>query len=175
MRVYHEPVSVHAILNSLDHVRNPIIKTDNRPRVQCFGNFDIFVGETPLYFSRSKAKELFAYLVHRRGASCTTRELIAALFEGKEENESLRKQIQTHISVMMATLGNASARDVIIKKFNSLAVDITKVNCDYYRFLQWDANAANMYSGEYMSNYSWAEFTVGHLDRMIASYPLSAV
>ena len=36
--------------------------------VQCFGNFEVFCNGTPLVFKRSKAKELFAYLVNLRGA-----------------------------------------------------------------------------------------------------------
>jgi len=161
-----KPASVHAVLRAMDHLRNPVITTDKKLRVQCFGNFDVFAGAAPLHFPRSKAKELLAFLIHKRGASCTTRELIAVLFEDKEENDSLRKQIQTNISVMMKVLKDADAKDVIIKRFNSLSVDTAKVDCDYYRFLQWDMAAVNMYSGEYMSNYSWAEFTAGHLDRM---------
>ena len=160
-----KPASVHAIVHALDHLRNPVVKTDKRLRVQCFGNFDVFAGAVPLHFPRRKAKELFAYLIHKRGASCTIRELIAILFEDKEENNSLRRQVQTYISTMTKTLKDADAKDVIIKKFNSLAVDTTKVDCDYYRFLQWDIDAVNRYSGEYMSNYSWAEFMAGHLDR----------
>ena len=43
-------------------------------RVQCFGNFEVFYQGRPLEFSRSKSKELFAYLVFRRGAACSIKE-----------------------------------------------------------------------------------------------------
>ena len=161
-----KPVSTRAVTRALNYLRYPVAKTDKKLRVQCFGNFDVFAESAPLHFPRSKSKELFAYLIHRRGASCTTQELVALLFAGKGESDSLRKQIQTYISVMMKVLRGAGAKDVIIKKFNTLAVDTAKVDCDYYNFMQGNADSVNLYLGEYMSNYSWAEFTVGHLDRI---------
>ena len=165
-----KPVSEKAILSAMEHLRHPALKTATLPeevklRVQCFGNFDAFAGGSLLHFSRSKAKELFAYLIHKRGASCTIRELAAVLFENAE-NDSGERQIQTYISSMMKVLREAGADDIIVKKFNSLAVDAEKIDCDYYRFLKWDTYAVNSYTGEYMANYSWAEFAVGYLDKM---------
>ena len=58
----------------------------------------------------------------------------------------------------MKTMKNYSASSVIFKKYNSLAVDTTKLDCDYYRFAELDAGAVNAYSSEYMSQYYWAEF-----------------
>ena len=55
--------------------RQVLREDDGRLRVQCFGNFEVFFGGLPLKFARSKTKELFAYLVNRRGAVCTVREL----------------------------------------------------------------------------------------------------
>lgn len=44
------------------------------------------------------------------------------------------------------------------KKYNSLSVDVSKLDCDYYRFAELDAGAVNAYSSEYMSQYYWADF-----------------
>lgn len=35
---------------------------------------------------------------------------------------------------------------------------MTKLDCDFYRFLALDLEAVNAYSDEYMANYGWAEF-----------------
>ena len=53
--------------------------------------------------------------------------------------------------------------DILIKKWNYLALDTKKVDCDYYRFLKGDIDAINTFHGEYMSNYSWAELTTAFL------------
>lgn len=162
-----KPVSEQDILDVMARLRNPVIKDAKKLYVQCFGNFEVFADGVPLHFPRSKAKELFAYLVHKKGTGCTVREIAAVLFEGKEDNLSLKKQIQTHISTMMRVLEEAGAKDVINKGFNNIALNANKIDCDYYRFMQWDINAVNLYTGEYMASYGWAEFTIGYLDSKI--------
>ncbi len=42
-------------------------------------------------------------------------------------------------------------------------MDPDKVECDYFNFIRGDLNAVNSYMGEYMTNYSWAEFTTASL------------
>jgi len=162
-----KPATREAIIQAVEELRYPPSRqrTAKKIRVQAFGNFEVFAGDTPLYFPRSKAKELFAYLVHKKGTSATTAELTAVLFEyDLAGNASLRKQIQTIISTMRKVLRQAGAEDAIIKRTNSLQVDAEKIDCDFYRFLQGDTEAVNAYTGEYMHCYSWADFTLGYLD-----------
>ena len=153
-----KPVEPEAIRRALERLRSPVHEAGHGLRVQCFGNFEVFHQGKPVEFSRSKAKELFAYLIHKHGAGCTTRELCAVLFEDKAYSLSLSKQMQVIISSMTHSLEKVGSRNVIIKTYNSIAVDMIKLDCDFYRFLAWDPEAVNAYSGEYMANYGWAEF-----------------
>lgn len=162
-----KPVEPEAIRRALERLRSPVHEARHGLRVQCFGNFEVFHQGKPVEFSRSKAKELFAYLIHRHGAGCTTRELCAVLFEDKAYSLSLSKQMQVIISSMTHSLEKVRSRNVIIKTYNSIAVDMIKLDCDFYRFLAWDPEAVNAYSGEYMANYGWAEFMVGYLDSKV--------
>ena len=57
------------------------------------------------------------------------------------------------------TLKQLGASELLIKTWNHLALDVSKVKCDVYDFYHGDASAVNAYRGEYMSNYSWAEMT----------------
>lgn len=52
--------------------------------------------------------------------------------------------------------------NILIKTWNNLALDVNKVKCDAYDFEKGDLVAINSFRGEYMANYSWAEFTTGH-------------
>lgn len=131
--------------------------------VHTFGNFDAFVESKSIPFERSKSKELFAYLIDRRGAGSSTAEISAVLWEDAIDMKKMRSATQTVIHSMMQSLKEVGIVDVIIKKWNYLAVDISKIDCDYYRFLEGDAVAVNSYMGEYMSNYSWAEMTTASL------------
>ena len=78
-----KPVTAEDIAKELDDLRFPIVPKDNALlKVQCFGNFDVFTPDgKPVHFERSRSKEIFAYLVHRHGSSCTIKEIGAALFE----------------------------------------------------------------------------------------------
>lgn len=166
-----KPVNKDMILKAIDTLRflpEPAVSEEPATSlltVQCFGNFDVFKGGRLLHFPRSKSKELLAYLIHKRGTSCTIKEIAAVLFEGKEDSSLLQKQIQVIIADMMKVLKKEGAQELIIKSYNNIAVNPLRVICDYYRFLQGETKAVNTYMGEYMSNYSWAEFALDYLDR----------
>ena len=68
-----------------------------------------------------KAKELFAYLVYRRGSSCTTRELAAVLFEDTEYSAKQMLYLQKIVSSMMQTLRAYNAANVVHKTYNAIA------------------------------------------------------
>ncbi len=162
-----KPVSPSAIKESLDYLYHPIKLESKGLRVQTFGNFEVFYNEAPLRFPRSKSKELFAYLIYKRGTSSTIKELMGVLFEDKTYNLSMQNQMQTLISTMMKVLNEVNAGDIVVRNFNSLSVNMSKINCDFYRFLNWEIDAINAYTGEFMANYSWAEFAIGYLDSKV--------
>jgi two-component SAPR family response regulator len=127
--------------------------------VQCFGNFDVFLpnGEH-VRFERSRSKEIFAYLVHRQGTSCTIKELAAALFEDEPYDAKQQNYMQQLTHALMKSLRAVGAEETVVKGFNALAVNPELIDCDYYRFKELDAGAVNSFQNEYMSQYSWAEF-----------------
>lgn len=161
-----KPAGKEDVQREIDHVLHPNkIQPDRavRVRVQCFGNFEVFVDEKPLNFGRRKSKELLAYLIDRKGAAVTTAEVTAVLFEDRAYTRSLQNQVQTIISDMMKTLRALGVEQIVVKTRGSLAIDVNAVCCDYYAFMRGDVAAINAFSNEYMSNYSWTEFTVGVL------------
>ncbi|MBR2280236.1 MAG: response regulator [Ruminococcus sp.] len=155
-----KPVTKEKIEKELSDLRFPIIPKDNaKLRVRCFGNFDVFTPDgNHVRFERSKSKEVFAYLVHRHGASCTTREIFAAIFEDEPYEKKLQNLLQTYIYAMIKSLKAVGAGDAVVRSYNALAVNPDVLDCDYYRFKELDAGAVNAYENEYMSQYYWADF-----------------
>ena len=154
---------IESEMADLRHPIEPI--SDALLKVQCFGNFDVFTPDgTPVHFERSRSKEVFAYLVHRSGSSCTIKEIAAALFEDEPYDLKQQAYIQKIISAMMKSLRKCNAADVVFKKYNSLSVNTSKLDCDYYRFAELDAGAVNAYANEYMSQYYWADFMYDDYD-----------
>ena len=155
-----KPVTKEKIEEELADLRFPIEpKSGAILRVQCFGNFDVFTPDgKPVHFERSKSKEVFAYLVHRRGSSCTVKEIAAALFEDEPYDLKQQAYLQKIFSAMMKSLKKIGAEKCVNKSYNSLSVNVDTLDCDYYRFTELDAGAVNAYQSEYMSQYYWADF-----------------
>ena len=135
----------------------------NRLRVQCFGSFEVFWQGEPIKFARRQSKELLAYLVDRRGASCAMEDVIAALWGEVDDMTNAKHRIRNFVSDLRKTLKEIGMEDVLIRHTNSIAIRTELLDCDYYRMLEGDMAAVNAFRGEYMTNYSWAELTAGTL------------
>lgn len=80
-----KPISVSVLENAFSNLRYPVVSGEEKLRVQCFGNFEVFCDGEPVHFARARAKELFAYLIDLKGASANTGELCGILFEDSGE------------------------------------------------------------------------------------------
>lgn len=158
-----KPINAGMVAEELENLRHPLNTEMAGLVVQCFGNFEVFMNGKPISFSRSKSKELFAYLVDRKGAGVSKKELADILWEDGLYNRSRQIQLQTLIAEMQRALNTAGAGDAISKQHGIYYANVLKFTCDYYEYEKGDIKAVNSYHGEYMSNYSWAEFTLGSL------------
>lgn len=159
-----KPVRMRDLQLELENLRCPLpFPSTKRIRIQTFGYFEIFVDDQPLKFPRSKCRECLAYLVDRKGARVTYPELSAILWEDKPINRTVQNSTHKAVSDMMKVLKSVDLQDIIIKSRHDIALNTTLVDCDYLSLLNGDFSQLNAFNGEYMSNYSWAEFTLGRL------------
>ncbi|MGN0691382.1 MAG: two-component system response regulator, partial [Oscillospiraceae bacterium] len=155
----------NTIIRAMEHLRNPIKpEADNKLRIQCFGNFEVFSGDSPVHFKRSKTKELMAYLVDRKGSTCSKNELAAVLWEDEADSDSMQSNLRNLISDLKKTLASVNAESVLVKERNALAINPDMVVCDYYDFIHQIPYAVNSYHGEYMAQFSWAELTLAYIE-----------
>ena len=157
-----KPVTVEKIRVELAHLRYPV-QTKKRIRVQTFGNFEVFLDESPMDFKYTKTKELLAYLVDRRGALCTVGEMISILFEEDQGHEAYFKSLRRDL---LDTLSVCGCQNVIHQQRGRLGIVPERIQCDYYDYLDGRDKAA--YRGEYMTQYSWSEYTHGLLENQTA-------
>ena len=165
-----KPASEQDIRTALANLRTPLFPPsspgDQRLQVQCFGNFEVFFHGERVHFERSGARELFAYLVSRRGAGVSAGELCSILWED-DGNVTLKKNyVRTYFSSLRKTLRAYGLEQVVSHTRDAYAVDPNQLDCDYYRFLEMDPVAVNSYHSEFMSQYSWAEMMIYSLDRL---------
>lgn len=158
-----KPINAEQIKEELANLRVPMnYESKDQLYVQCFGNFEVFADGAPVYFEVSKAKELLAYLIDRNGAVCTNDEISAVLWEDGTAHTSYLKKCKKNL---IDTLNNIGCKDMVINRWGGMAVNKDKLPCDYYEWLEGTASGINAYHGEYMAQYSWAEFTNAGINR----------
>lgn len=160
-----KPVTPAKVQEAMANLRTPVADGEKgkRVRVQCFGNFEIFVDGVPLRFIRRQTKELLALLVDRKGAMMNTEQICATLFEDAVDLPSQKNKLRKLVADLSAALRDVHAEAIFLKHRNSFAVAVEEFDCDYYEFLQGLPAGVNAYAGEYMSQYSWAEMTLAAL------------
>jgi len=135
--------------------------------VRTFGNFDVFVDGIVINFRRSKAKELLAYLVDRRGSMVTTAEAYNVLWDDNGYTSLAKDKVQHVKKDLKAILDQHGIGEILVCKWNGIAVDNSKLDCDYYRFMEGDQEAISNYNGEYMTQYSWSVYVTNLLEKKL--------
>jgi len=153
----NKPYKAEDIERELDNLLHPVDNPMPRVFVRTFGDFDVFVdGLVVTNFGRSKAKELLAYLVSKRGGTANKQELIAVLF-GDKYTPSTQDYFKKVFRLLMDTLKEHGIENIIVKGYNEYAVNVNAFACDLYDYDKGLPQAINAYKGEFMAQYEWAE------------------
>lgn len=155
-----KPFRADDIRKELENLRFPVeaatSSQSSRVVIRCFGSFEVFVDGDPVKFQLEKTKEMFAYLVDRKGATCTSAEICTALWEDDNDHTSYFQKLRNDLK---DTLAMVDCEDIVSIGWGKIALHKEKVACDYYDWLDGKVAGINAYHGEYMSKYSWAEVT----------------
>ena len=100
----------------------------------------------------------------------TSAEQIQCIFAAVHRLNTRKDEIFTEL---MMELEDAGVRGLLVRGRSTLAIDTSKVECDYYNFLRGDRSTISSYRGEYMTQYSWAEVTRSALRQQAAATPKS--
>lgn len=158
-----KPVSERDIRRALEHLRWPVSEPLPKLEVRCFGRFEVFWNGRALKFSRNGSKELLAYLIDRRGALVSMDEIAYALCENIWDVTRAKIHIRVFLCELNHTLERIGMGELLIRKRGEAAICCDMIDCDYYRLLAGDPEASTGFRGEYMTQYSWAEYTEGEL------------
>ena len=162
-----EPVSREALRRELDDLRHPAReKTQKRVFAQTFGNFELFVDGTPVAFKYTRTKEIVALLVNNRGAQTTNGEIISALWEDEGDPEKKSSYLSNLRQDLQNTMARLKLTDIIIKQRGSMAIVPERIECDLFDWLARKKASRYQYLGDYMNQYSWAEYIHAELDEI---------
>lgn len=161
-----KPVTPEDVKHELDHIAERKAEYETHPGLsaRCFGEFEIMYDDKPIKFRYSKTKEVLAYLICRKGAFCQNGEIMAVIWEDKDDTPSLFSNLRNIISDATGVFKELGCGDALIKRRGMIAIDCAKINCDYFRWLAGDIDAVNEYNGDFMLPYEWAEFVMGGFD-----------
>ena len=154
-----KPITPEKVKKELVNLRKPVKEVD-KLLINVFGNFEVYFNGKPLKFKYTKSKELLAYLVDRRGALCTVSELMSILFEDDEGHDTYFKSIRKDLIETLTKVGCSEAINV---QHGKLGINKENVYCSYFDLLDGKVKLNDVYHGEYMTQYSFGEYTNANL------------
>ena len=151
------------LYNMDDRGANQALAGQPSVSIRTFGYFDVFVGGKAIAFRTQKAKELFALLVDRRGGYISSDEAIGFLWEEEPVNPvtlARYRKVALRLKNILEEYGIAGIVESVGGKRRLVT---EKVQCDLYDYLSGKEEFAQSFQGSYLTNYSWAETTLGAL------------
>ena len=162
-----KPVAEESVKQELDDLRHPAEqKNHKRVFAQTFGNFELFVDGKPVAFKYNRTKEIVALLVNNRGAQTTNGEIIASLWEDEGDPEKKSSYLSNLRQDLQNTMTRLKLTGIILKQRGSLAIAADRIECDLYDWLAKKRDSRYHYLGDYMNQYSWAEYVHAELDEI---------
>lgn len=134
--------------------------------VRTFGRFDVFSGGKIIHFSNKKSKELLALLIDRFGGSMRMEQVIDTLWEDRTYDESTKALYRIALKNLRDTLSKYGCRDILIETRGERSIDVARVDCDYYKFTRDPEKYSELFTGEYMLDYAWGEYTLARIVRI---------
>ena len=150
-----KPISASDVKTEIDNIKG-IRQKEKLLEVKCFGNFEVYVKGEKLMFKRLKTKELFAFLIDRKGAGMTAKQICAVLFPDDFDDNKNAAYLRQLVLDLKNTLKTVGAENVFRHETPCYRVDTTLIQCDYLSYLE---TGKPEFHGEYMMQYSWAEDT----------------
>lgn len=131
--------------------------------VRTFGYFDVFVNGKPIAFRNKKSKELLALLVDRRGGFISSDEAVSFLWEDEFVTPvtlSRYRKVALRLKNLLEEYGIA---DIVESVDGKRRIVPERISCDLYDYLKGEEENKSLFTGSYLSNYSWGESTLAGL------------
>ena len=154
-----KPISAEDVQTEINNIKG--VRQKEKPlTVKCFGDFEVYARDEKVVFKRLKTKELFAFLVDRKGAGMTAKQICAVLFPDDTDDSKNAAYLRQLVMDLKNTLKSVGAENVLRHETPCYRVDTTLIQCDYLSYLE---TGKPEFRGEYMMQYSWAEETCAML------------
>ena len=103
-----------------------------KPYVQCFGDFEVFMGDEALVWKNSKAKEVLAFLVHKEGVAVNWEKISDAVWP---DYNSKKAQTNFHATtyLLRKRLAEMGIAQILESGRGNYRIVTDQINCDLYQ------------------------------------------
>ena len=122
-------------------------------QIKTMPDFQVTVDGKPLILGHTKQEELLAFLVDRGSSGIKKKDTIGSLWSEYSSDNIY----STTMSRLKAILEEAQIADIIITKGQTKSINTELVECDLYKMLDGDLSVIELYEGEYLRRFAWAQ------------------
>ena len=112
--------------------KNSTVEQPGIPFIQCFGDFEVFLNGKALSWKNSKAKELLAFLVHKKGVPVNWEKIADAVWPDYD-SEKAQTNFHTTTYLLRKRLAEAGISQILESKRGNYRVVTEQVDCDVYQ------------------------------------------
>jgi len=155
-----KPYTKEDVADALMRVKLLSQRFQKRLRVETFGRFEVYVDGNQVYFGNGKARELFAYCIHREGGNVAMEEAVDVLWPDRPYDERVKRLYRKAVGSIQTVMEQMQLPDVFVNNRGCCHIEKDKVECDLYRFLEGrgrEKYGKRLIEDGYMSEYGWTE------------------
>ncbi len=130
--------------------------------LQMFGRFNILKNGVPLSI-QGKTKEILALIACRHGKEISNEEIYSTIWEGREYSNEHMKTYFNALGRLKKLLAENGVENLIVSTARGQMLNTELCDCDYFNWLNQNADSRNQFEGEFLSEYSWAEYILAEL------------
>ena len=159
LKPYDEEQICHALERAICVHKNQKLIGHKNIQIFCFPGFDVFVNHSPINFKHEKSKELLALLTYYRGGWVNIDKMTFELFEEMEE-KTAKNYIRTILFRLKQILQQEKIDYILESGYGKARVIPDTFYCDFYEYLN---GKTELYHGEFMGEYTWAQNMGAHM------------
>lgn len=129
----------------------------HRMVIETMPTLQVLVDGAPLTLAGAKPREMLALLVDHGERGFSVGECIACLWPDRPADAKTKSLCRMTWKRLMQALESVGVGDLVYTADNRRHIKTDAVECDLYRILAGDRQAAGKYDGAYLSEYDWAD------------------
>ena len=157
-----KPYTTETLEMAMERIRLLSKRQEKSVYIQMFGRFMIYHNGNPVKMG-GKAKEILALVATKRGKEISNEEIYSTIWEGREYSNSNMSVYYNALKRLKEILKQEGIKDLLFSTTRGQMLNIQLCDCDYFDWQDNNRNTKNSFEGEFLSEYSWAEYTLAKI------------